>query len=83
MKFPERLSNERLFLLSKEDRTIYEQEWGSRNVPENDVLPDFSKIFEDEEIDEVSENEMVSEHLNVLYDDLFKDIINEDEFFEI
>ena len=83
MKFPERLSKERLFLLSKEDRAIYEQEWGSRNVPENNVLPDFSKIFEDEEIDEVSENEIVSEHLNVLYDDLFKDIINEDEFFEI
>lgn len=83
MKFPERLSKERLFLLSKEDRDIYEQEWGSRNVLENDVLPNFSKIFEDEEIDEVSENEMVSEHLNVLYDDLFKDIINEDEFFEI
>ena len=83
MKFPERLSKERLFLLSKEDRAIYEQEWKEKSVPKDDVLPDFSKIFEDEEIDEIAENKIVSEQLNFLYRDLYRDIIDEEEFVKM
>ena len=83
MKFPERLSKERLFLLSKEDRAIYEQEWKEKSVPKYVVMPDFSKIFEDEEIDEIAENKIVSEQLNVFYRDLYKDIIDEEEYVQI
>ena len=80
MKFPERLSRERLFLLSKEDRAIYEAEWKDKPVLPESATYDFSTIFEQTEIDSVKENSYVMEQIDYLYQDLFMDIINEDEF---
>ena len=83
MKFPERLSRERLFLLSKEDRAIYEAEWKDKSVLPESATYDFSTIFEQSEIDSVKENSYVMEQIDYLYQDLFKDIINEDEFVNV
>lgn len=83
MKFPERLSRERLFLLSKEDRAIYEAEWKDKPVLLKSATYDFSTIFEQSEIDSVKENTYVMEQIDYLYQDLFKDIINEDEFVNV
>lgn len=83
MKFPERLSRERLFLLSKEDRAIYEAEWKDKPILPESVTYDFSTIFEQSEIDSVKENSYVMEQIDYLYQDLFNDIINEDEFINV
>lgn len=83
MKFQERLSRERLFLLSKEDRAIYEAEWKDKPVLSESAAYDFSTIFEQSEIDSVKENSYVMEQIDYLYQDLFKDIINEDEFINV
>ena len=38
MKYPERLSPERLFFLTKEERAIYESEWAEHlNKQDNDI----------------------------------------------
>ena len=83
MKFPERLSRERLFLLSKEDRAIYEAEWKDKPILPESAIYDFSTIFEQSEIDSVKENSYVMEQIDYLYQDLFKDIIKEDEFVNV
>ena len=38
MKYPERLSPERLFFLSKEERAIYESEWANCSIETNNAI---------------------------------------------
>jgi hypothetical protein len=50
MKYPERLSPERLFFLSKEERAIYESEWAnfstelSNDVTESDSNDEYVNV---------------------------------------
>ena len=78
MKFPERLSKERQFLLSKEDRAIYEEEW--KGVPEFPSSDENPVIFEDVDQDE---NSSVMEQLNAIYEDIFKDVISDEQMSQI
>ena len=96
MKFPKKLSKERLSLLSPEDRRIYEQEHARdaeriHSVFDTDHL---GPLFEDvdaayaamEPVDETSwfdidEDAIVEEELQRIYDEMFSDVMTEDEFF--
>ena len=69
MKYPERLSPERLFFLTKEERAIYESEWAEHlNKQDNDIT--------------VDDTEYVNEQVDSIYQDLFNDIISETHYNE-
>ena len=69
MKYPERLSPERLFFLTKEERAIYESEWAEHlNKQDNDIT--------------VDDTEYVNEQVDSIYQDLFNDIISETQYNE-
>jgi hypothetical protein len=93
MKFKKKLSNERISLLSPQDRKIYESEWNTKPVKEWSIFEspdDFSEFSEDECLDDmtVSEeidykkiaDEIVSEEMSNLYTSLFSDMMTEQEF---
>ena len=71
MKYPERLSPERLFFLNKEERAIYESEWAGRSVETCNVV-----------MKSDTNDEYVHEHVDSIYKDLFDDIINETQYNE-
>jgi len=71
MKYPERLSPERLFFLSKEEREIYESEWANFSTEVNDVVTESD-----------SNDEYVNEQVDSIYQDLFNDIISETQYNE-
>jgi hypothetical protein len=69
MKYPERLSPERLFFLTKEERAIYESEWAEHlNKQDNDIT--------------INDTEYVNEQVDSIYQDLFNDIISETHYNE-
>ena len=69
MKYPERLSPERLFFLSKEERKIYESEWG--NKPAQNQVPESKQTAEPMMDSELSES------IDDIYKSIFKDVMNE------
>ena len=71
MKYPERLSPERLFFLSKEERAIYESEWAN-----------FSTELSNDVTESDSNDEYVNEQVDSIYQDLFNDIISETQYNE-
>ena len=71
MKYPERLSPERLFFLNKEERAIYESEWAGRPAETCDVVTESD-----------NSDEYVHEQVDNIYKDLFDDIINETQYNE-
>ena len=71
MKYPERLSPERLFFLNKEERAIYESEWAGRSTETCDVVTESD-----------NSDEYVYEQVDSIYKDLFDDIINETQYNE-
>ena len=89
MKFPNDLSKERLSLLSKEDRAIYESERKQRNeekiqrvFADNSVMEALSEdIFED--VDEEDETEyFINDEMDVLYEKMLAEIMPIEEFNE-
>ena len=89
MKFPKKLSKERLSVLSAEDRKIYEQEHGKKKL-ENPILAVnessdedgllFSNI--DEEYEKILENAYVDDGLKSIYSQCISDVLDEDEFMQ-
>lgn len=71
MKYPERLSPERLFFLNKEERAIYESEWAGRSVETCTIVTESD-----------NNDEYVHEQVDSIYKDLFDDIINETQYNE-
>ena len=71
MKYPERLSPERLFFLNKEERAIYESEWAGRSAETCTVV-----------MESDNNDEYVHEQVDSIYKDLFDDIINETQYNE-
>lgn len=71
MKYPERLSPERLFFLNKEERAIYESEWAGRSAETCNVV-----------MESDNNDEYVHEQVDSIYKDLFDDIINETQYNE-
>lgn len=71
MKYPERLSPERLFFLNKEERAIYESEWAGRSAETCTVV-----------MENDNNDEYVHEQVDSIYKDLFDDIINETQYNE-
>ena len=71
MKYPERLSPERLFFLSKEERAIYESEWANFSTEVSDAVTESD-----------SNDEYVNEQVDSIYQDLFNDIISETHYNE-
>ena len=71
MKYPERLSPERLFFLTKEERAIYESEWAN-----------FSTELSNDVTESDSNDEYVNEQVDSIYQDLFNDIISETNYNE-
>ena len=92
-KFPKVLSPERLSLLSAEDRKIYEQEHAAGRTHGIFDTDHLAPIFEDvdQSYDDmgdspafdlgIDEDALVEEELRRVYDELFSDIISEDDFF--
>ena len=89
MKFPNDLSKERLSLLSKEDRAIYESERKQRNeekiqriFADNSVMEALSEdIFED--VDEEDDTEyFINDEMDVLYEKMLAEIMPIEEFNE-
>lgn len=89
MRFPKKLSKERLSVLSAEDRKIYEQEHGKKKQ-ENPILAVnessdedgllFSDI--DEEYEKILENAYVDDGLKSIYSQCVSDVLDEDEFMQ-
>jgi len=71
MKYPERLSPERLFFLSKEERAIYESEWANFSTEMNNAVTEND-----------SNDKYVNEQVDSIYQDLFNDIISETHYNE-
>ena len=90
MKFPKKLSKERLSVLSPEDRKIYEQEHGKKKQ-ENPILvneslydDDDSLLFADIDADyeKILENAYVDDGLKSIYSQCVSDVLDEDEFIQ-
>lgn len=94
MRFPKKLSKERLSVLSPEDRKIYEQEHGEKK-PENPILSnewscdnsgsvDEDAIFSDidAEYEKILENAYVDDGLKSIYSQCVSDVLGEDEFMQ-
>ena len=84
MKFPKRLSKERISLLSVEDKAIYEKEWGQFSQYEKSMQSDgfVPEIISEEYIKESTDiaNAIVLEEMRNLYEEVYRDIIPESEF---
>ena len=84
MKFPKRLSKERISLLSIEDKAIYEKEWGQFSQYEKFMQSDgfVPEIISEEYIKESTDiaNAIVLEEMRNLYEEVYRDIIPESEF---
>lgn len=86
MKFPKRLSKERISLLSAEDKAIYEKEWASFSqsgqVSESGESSFILELISEEYIKESTDiaNAIVLEEMRNLYEEVYKDIIPESEF---
>ena len=84
MKFPKRLSKERISLLSVEDKAIYEKEWGQFSKYEQSIQSDgfVPEIISEEYIKESTDiaNAIVLEEMRNLYEEVYRDIIPESEF---
>ena len=88
MKFPKKLSKERLSVLSAEDRKIYEQEHGKKKQ-ENPILVNESSdedslLFSDIDADyeKILENAYVDDGLKSIYSQCVSDVLDEDEFMQ-
>ena len=86
MKFPKELSKERLSLLSPEDRKIYEQEHPKQKKIHTifeDIDAAYAQMSHDDApvLYELDEDAIVQEEMQRIYDELFSDIMTEDEFF--
>lgn len=74
MKFPKKLSPERLSLLTLEDRKIYEDEW--RNAPQTSIL-DGPATFDSDKIDD---KKIIREELKTVYDEFVYDTVDKQEY---
>ncbi len=86
MKFPKELSKERLSLLSPEDRKIYEQEHSQKKMHTifEDIDKEYAEMYGNEEpqkLYEFDEDAFIEEEMHRIYDEMFFDIMSEDEFF--
>jgi hypothetical protein len=89
MKFPKKLSKERLSVLSPEDRKIYEQEHGKKKL-ENPILAVNESSDEDDllfsdidaDYEKILENAYVDDGLKSIYSQCVSDVLDEDEFMQ-
>lgn len=89
MKFPKKLSKERLSLLSENDRLLYENEHKYDDMPKSvlDEMFDSASIDLNEtnlsEFQSQNYSEILSEELDNIYEEIFSDVMSYDEFYEL